>query len=77
MSMPGEEKNPDQAIIDKMIDWRKLNRPHDQSELKTSLSPESLHRALDHPRPRDGKYPESVLYRGYRVLAKVKLKEPA
>lgn len=69
--------NPDQAIIDKMIGWRKLNRPHDQSDLRTSLDPKALHKALGCPLPRDGKYPESVLYRGYRVLAKVKQKEPA
>jgi hypothetical protein len=59
----------DQELIDRMIDWRRINRPQDESEIKTSLSPKELHKALGFPEPRDGNYPLSVLYRGFRVSA--------
>lgn len=74
----GERMNPDREIIDRMIGWRKVNRPTDTSDLKTNLNPEALHKALRMPFPANAKaWPDSVLYRGYRVLAKVKQKESA
>jgi hypothetical protein len=66
------KKNRDQELIDRMIDWRRINRPRDQSDIKTNLAPDVIHRALGLPRPMEGaKYPDSVLYRGYRILGKV------
>jgi hypothetical protein len=58
------------TIIDRMIDYRKSQRPYDQTPIKTKLSCEDLHRALNLPRPQPGReWPVSVLYRGYRIEA--------
>lgn len=56
--------------IDKVVDWRRTNRPNDESEIRISVSPSELHRALTLPRPpRGSDYPKSILYRGFRVRA--------
>jgi len=70
----GDRINPEQELIDRMIDWRKLNRPEDVSDIKTNLNAKALHQALGRPCAADGSYPESVLYRGYRILAKARQK---
>ena len=63
--------DPDKELIDRMIDWRRVNRPADESPIKTTLNPEALHKALGLPDPLYGaKYPDSVSYRGYLVHAK-------
>lgn len=57
--------------IDKAVDWRKANRPKDESDISIAITPKELHRALGLPRPiADAKYPDSVLYRGLRVKAR-------
>ena len=63
--------HPDKAMIDKAIDWRKMNRPDDQSTIRLNITPEVLHNALRYPKPAGdiAKYPKTLLYRGYRLEA--------
>lgn len=62
--------NPDKAIIDKIVDWRRANRPADQSDIRVNLSPESLNQILKMPLPQAGRpFPASCLYRGFRIVA--------
>ena len=62
----------DRFILDKAVDWRKVNRPYDQTPIKTNLDPKQLNDCLRLPKPAFGqKYPETVLYRGFRLAAKV------
>jgi hypothetical protein len=63
-------ENPDKAIIDKIVDWRKANRPTDTTDIKVNLAPEALNQILKMPLPRSGQaFPASCLYRGYRIVA--------
>lgn len=61
--------------VDRMIDFRKLNRPSDQTDVRVNASCLHIHQALrpetvkiangaDH-----SKLPFSLLYRGYRVVS--------
>jgi hypothetical protein len=34
------KKDRDQELIDRIIDWRRTNRPRDQSDIKTNLAPD-------------------------------------
>jgi hypothetical protein len=64
------KENPDKALIDRMVDWRKANRPHDTSEIRVNLAPEALIQILRMPSPQGGQpWPQSCLYRGYRIVA--------
>lgn len=56
--------------IDRAVDWRKANLPEARGDIRIHVTPEDMHRALGLPRPL-GKfpYPQSVLYRGYRIRA--------
>lgn len=61
--------------VDRMIDYRKVNRPNDTSSIRVGVSAMDLHKALrpetvriDHGT--DPKtLPVSLLYRGYRVVS--------
>ena len=62
----------DRFILDKAVDWRKVNLPHDRSPIKTNLDPKQLNDCLRLPKPMLGqKYPVTVLYRGFLIAAKV------
>jgi hypothetical protein len=67
-------QDPDKVLIDRYIDWRCANKPQDTSPIKTNLSAETLYYALGIPAPQDDEeeYADSVFYRGFQVLAKIK-----
>lgn len=66
----------DRQMIDRMIDWKKTNRPSDVSAIKVNITPEALHIALGRPPHTGGQCPSSVLYRGYRIECSGKPKPP-
>ena len=61
--------HPDRELIERMIAWRRLNRPADDAPIRTALSPEALHKALGLNRPQQGDYPRVVLYQNYEIEA--------
>jgi hypothetical protein len=68
---PSPKSDPDRVIIDNMVDWRKTNRPTDQSNIKVNLTPEVMLNCLKMPLPAGDKanYPRTCLYRGFRIEA--------
>jgi hypothetical protein len=67
-------QDPDKVLIDRMIDWRCLNQPQNKAPIKTNLDPKSLSQALGFTAflTDDGEYPDSLIYRGFQVLTKLK-----
>jgi hypothetical protein len=63
--------------IDRMIDYRRDQRPNDNSALRVSADAKEIHKALNLPDPdgiearhaKDTDYPVSVLYRGCRLTS--------
>jgi hypothetical protein len=58
-----------------MVDWRKVNRPHDHSPIRVNITPQALHKAVDRPPAADGqKWPTKVMWRGYWIECTGKVK---
>lgn len=59
--------------IDRMIDWRKANRPDDKKPIEVLIEPKDLHVALGLFFPANlqpEQFPAHCLYRGYRIVSK-------
>jgi hypothetical protein len=61
--------DPDRELIEQMIAWRRLNRPADDSPIRTSLDAKALHKALGVPLPINAEAPRMVLHLGYEIAA--------
>jgi hypothetical protein len=60
--------------VDLMIDWRKVNRPSDDSDIRVNVERVDMHKGL-HPELNYDRHvksedlPISCFYRGYRVVS--------
>ena len=60
--------------VDRMIDYRKSQRPHDMSDIRVNVERLTMHKGLlpgmNYPGHLESKdLPVSLLYRGYRVVS--------
>lgn len=63
-----ENRHADRRRVDQLIDARKRFQPWNDRPVNVNLSMTELLEALEYPVPRDRALPQSVTYRGYRLV---------
>jgi hypothetical protein len=74
MPAPSIEETRTRRDVDRMIDYRRRQRPDDQSDIRVNVERITMHRALHPeiplaPHIDNTDLPVSCLYRGFRVVS--------